>query len=177
VFLIVGAAVLVGDLTLKAIAFGRGPGHEMVSIVPGVLGLECVFNRGAIFGVGQGRRWFFVLASVVAAAVIVYYFWRSSVKAVATHIALALILAGALGNLYDRLWFGYVRDMLHLFPGVDLPWGWHWPVGGAAGREVYPWVFNVADVALLAGVILVAWILWRADARPRRPQSSPPGRD
>ncbi|NJS15352.1 MAG: hypothetical protein HC788_13065, partial [Sphingopyxis sp.] len=62
---------------------------------------------------------------------------------------LGLVLAGALGNLYDRVVYGAVRDMLHMFPGVELPFGWTWPNGL---RDVWPWVFNGADVSLLVGV-------------------------
>jgi signal peptidase II len=175
-FLAVGAPVLAADLILKAVSFADGPGHRMIPIVPKVLGIELVSNHGAIFGMGQGQRWLFILASVVAAGIILRLFWRSAPRAVATHVALALILAGALGNLYDRLRFGFVRDMLHLFPEVNLPWGLAWPVGGTGtAHEVYPWVFNVADVALLAGVILMAVVMYREPHAPRPPQNAPPG--
>ena len=90
-------------------------------------------------------------------------FWRSPRGAWVLHAALALILAGALGNLYDRWCFAAVRDMLHMLPDVHLPFGLHWPgpsvppghppVDGPT--EIWPWIFNLADVALMVGVGLV----------------------
>ena len=78
------------------------------------------------------------------------------------HIALALILSGALGNLYDRVMFGLVRDMLWLFPGVNLPFGLHWPQGS---DQLYPWVFNIADMALLFGLGIILILLWGDDKK------------
>ncbi|MEM8783257.1 MAG: signal peptidase II, partial [Planctomycetota bacterium] len=79
------------------------------------------------------------------------------------HASLALVLAGALGNLYDRVVYAAVRDMLHMLPGVQLPFGMRWPSrGGVLGsNEVWPWVFNLADVSLLAGVAGVMIETWR----------------
>ena len=77
-------------------------------------------------------------------------------------MGLALILGGALGNLYDRVMFNAVRDMFWLLPGVKLPFGLRWP-GGM--DDAYPWLFNLADVALLAGVGMMVVILWFEDTR------------
>jgi signal peptidase II len=74
------------------------------------------------------------------------------------HFGLALILAGALGNLYDRIMYGAVRDMLYLFPGVKLPFGITWPGGNP---ELYPWIFNIADAALCVGVVLIILTMLR----------------
>jgi signal peptidase II len=134
-------------------------GSPLVIVVPKVLGLQLVVNHGAVFGMFQGQRWFFMLASILAVLVIGRMFWRSPARAPALHVGLALILAGALGNLYDRVRFASVRDMCHLFPGVNLPFGWSWT---AETHEVYPWVFNVADVALLGGVVTLAVLMWRS---------------
>ena len=176
IFLTVSVLMLGADLLSKHLAFARVPEHRLIPVIPKVLGLERVSNHGAIFGIGQGQRWFFVLASVVAMSVIGRLFWRSGARARATHIALALILAGALGNLYDRLFFGFVRDMLHLFPEVNLPFGWSWPIGSSTPmREVYPWIFNLADVSLLVGVLLLGAIIWRGPEPRPRPRSGPRG--
>ncbi|MEE9212501.1 MAG: signal peptidase II [Phycisphaeraceae bacterium] len=138
------------------------PAHDEIVFVPKLLALKLTTNTGAVFGLGKGSRGVFVLVSVVAAAVIVRVFYRSRVGAYALHLALGLIFAGAVGNLYDRLCFGAVRDMFWLFPEVTLPFGWAWPGGN---DEVYPWLFNVADAALVVGVILLMIVMWRHDKR------------
>jgi lipoprotein signal peptidase len=76
-----------------------------------------------------------------------------------------LILAGGLGNLYDRMVYGAVRDFLHMLPGWELPNGWMWP--GNSTTDVFPWVFNVADVLLLAGMALFVITSFAEDRRAR----------
>ena len=135
------------------------PPHEGVVVMPYILNLRLVVNRGAVFGMMQGQRIIFVLASIVAIGLIIYFFCDSKEDQWLFHVALAMILAGALGNLYDRIAFLGVRDMFHLFPGVNLPFGWRWP--GAGSRELYPWIFNLADAFLLIGIgIIFGRSLW-----------------
>ncbi len=170
--LIVTVVVIGVDLIVKALAFRfvagapvspeSVPAHEAVGVIPYILSLKLVENRGAVFGIGQGQRLVFVLVGVVAVIVVVIAFVRSGAHRRFLHAALALILAGALGNLYDRVMFGMVRDMLWLFPGVKLPFGLSWP-GGA--DELYPWVFNIADVALLVGLAILMLGMYREDKK------------
>lgn len=179
-FVLVALAMVAADLGLKSYAFQHVAGspvvldasdthsfgvphHEPSVLIPGVLNLQLTANEGAIFGMGKGSRWVFIAVSLVAVGFVSRVFWRSAANARVLHVALALILAGALGNLYDRVRFAAVRDMLHLFPGVDLPWGLAWPGGGSG---LYPWVFNVADMALLLGVLTVVWVTWRSAPPP-----------
>jgi signal peptidase II len=70
------------------------------------------------------------------------------------NISVGLLLAGVLGNLYDRICFGYVRDMIHALPG------WRWPASiqhllPMIPADVFPWIFNVADTLLCVGVGLM----------------------
>src|SRR5579864_51021 len=95
--------------------------------------LSTVFNKGALFGIGQGFSWLFALLSIVAVAGILYWlFVRGHARSWWLTITLGLILAGALGNLYDRLhlhgWtkpdgqpqYG-VRDFLDCtIPGIEI---------------------------------------------------------
>jgi len=187
-FVLVAIAVLAADLGLKAYAFKYVAGepielqpdvpasmeipfHSPTVLIPGVLHLRLTANTGAIFGMGKGSRWVFVAVSIIAVGFIGRLFWRSPAKAVTLQVALALILAGALGNLYDRIQFAAVRDMLHLFPGTNLPFGLTWP-GNARG--LYPWIFNLADVALLFGVLTVVWVTWK-HAPPKPASEKDPG--
>ncbi len=166
--------VVVGvDLIVKALAFRfvagapvspeSVPEHEAVGVIPYILSLKLVPNRGAVFGIGQGQRLAFVVVGVVAVIVVVIAFLRSAAHRRFLHAALALILAGALGNLYDRVIFGMVRDMLWLFPGVKLPFGLAWPGGGS--DELYPWVFNIADASLLIGLGILMLGMYREDKK------------
>ncbi len=126
------------------------PRHEAVVVAPKVLNLTLVYNPGAVFGIGGGQRWFFVAFTLVAVAVGLLVFARGTGRRDhASHAALALILAGGLGNLYDRLIYACVRDFLHPLPGVDLPFSLRWPGGS---REAWPWVSNLADLWLIIGV-------------------------
>lgn len=176
-FLTVTLGVLCADMALKYWAFGNVANrpvvdvhesatnprfwalypHDPVTIVPGVLSLKLTTNTGAVFGLGKGNRWFFVLASFLAIGVIGYLFSRSSRHATLLHLALALVLAGALGNLYDRWFYGAVRDMLYLFPGTNL----------------WPWIFNLADVSLIVGVGLILLMTLLHELRQRNAAPSP----
>lgn len=142
----------------------RIPWHESKVVVPHILSLHLVTNTGAVFGSAKGAKPLFVVVSIAAVGVVGWLFLRSSAKAWLFHLGLALVLSGALGNLYDRLVYSAVRDMFYLFPGVNLPFGLTWPGGK---EHLYPWIFNFADVALVVGVILLAILSWRYDMQQR----------
>jgi signal peptidase II len=182
-FMITAAVLLAVDLWTKHTAFehvagepvalerdaeGRLdpiPPHSGVVLVPNVLALRLTLNEGAVFGLGQGGRWVFVGFTAIAVSVLTYVFLRSPPRARVLHIALGMVLAGALGNLYDRLVYGVVRDLLHLFPGVRLPFGWSWPDGSDG---LYPWIFNVADVCLVCGLVVLMIIMFHHDRQEKR---------
>jgi signal peptidase II len=135
------------------------PAHQPVVVVPNVLELTLVLNPGAVFGVGAGQRWFFVAFTVAAGSFAMWLFctW-SRPRDWLAHASLGLVLAGGIGNLYDRLRFACVRDFLHPLPGVELPFGLAWPGGDP---QVWPWVSNVADALLLLGIAVLLVKLWR----------------
>lgn len=129
------------------------PPHDSVIVIPNILNLRLVLNPGAVFGIGPGQRWFFVVFTIIAMGIgLVLFAVRTRAGDYISHIAIACILAGAAGNLYDRLLYGAVRDFLNMLPDVKMPFGWHWPGGSP---EVFPWVFNVADMLLLLGIGLL----------------------
>jgi signal peptidase II len=177
---VVTAVGLAGDLVSKSLAFGHVAGarvgidravvlasdrldaliprHEPVVVVPGLLEFTLVLNPGAVFGVGAGQRWFFVGFTVLALAFAAWIFgaWTRARDRWA-HAAIGLIVAGGLGNLYDRLQFACVRDFIHPLPGVRFPLGLAWPGGS---REVWPYVSNVADLYLLVGIGILLVLNW-----------------
>ena len=176
VLLIVCAAGVTADLNLKAWAFRSVapdpvvldhdeirrphwhiPAHEPVTVIPRLLNLHLVKNDGAVFGIGANQRMFFIVFTIAALAAAVAVFGRwTRANATVAHIAIGLIVAGGLGNLYDRLNFGFVRDFLHMLPGWSLPFGLSWPGGNS---EIFPWVFNLADVMLLLGMGTMMWYM------------------
>ena len=99
---IVAGAVLWFDLWSKAWIFAKlGPEEERV-LIPGVLAFRRSLNAGAVFGSFAGQVNLFIIASVFALGFVFYLFAHSPRTHRVMHIALGLILAGALGNLYDR---------------------------------------------------------------------------
>lgn len=130
------------------------PSH-VVRVIPGWLHFHVTVNQGAVFGKGQGFRWFFVAVSL-AAIVFLFYLVRNSRREQWFYqLLLGMLLAGVIGNLYDRVMFGYVRDMIYALP----KWG------------VFPWIFNVADSLLCVGVAGMV-ILSFAGSRHREPQAA-----
>lgn len=135
------------------------PPHEPVVVVPRLLELTLVLNPGAVFGIGAGKRWFFVAFTVFAVAVATWLFARKThARDWWAHLAFALVVSGGLGNLYDRVMFACVRDFLHPLAGVNLPFGLSWPSGS---HEMWPYVSNVADAFLLVGIGLLVIYTWR----------------
>lgn len=116
---------------------------DVYKFVPGWLHFEVTANQGAVFGLGQGRRWVFILVSVAAIGFLGGLFLRSGGRTLYQFI-LALLLAGVIGNMYDRVMYGYVRDMIHALPDQTL-----------FGRPAFPWIFNLADSYLCVGVFLM----------------------
>jgi len=145
------------------------PRHEPVNAVPGVLDFTLVLNPGAVFGMGSGKRWFFVSFTIVAMGVCLWMFgWWTTARDRAAHVSFGLVLAGGLGNLYDRLQFACVRDFIHPLPGLHLPFGLAWPGGE---REVWPYVSNVADAYLIVGIAALVWFSFRQPAEPSAPKA------
>lgn len=113
--LAIAALGLATDLLTKHLAFTRlpvtGRTGDRIVLIPHVLSFDRSLNLGALFGIGKGMTWVFILASLAAVLFVAYMFATSRRRQWVTHVALALVLAGALGNLYDRL---FVR--------VDVVW-------------------------------------------------------
>jgi signal peptidase II len=138
-FAAAAVVVLVDRLTKWVMLEWLRPGEAVE--VTGFFNLVLVYNRGAAFSfLASAPGWqtpFFVAVALIASAVVSWMLWRSPQRRL-QGAGLALILGGALGNLWDRLAWGAVADFLdfHAF-------GWHWPA------------FNVADSAITVGAALL----------------------
>lgn len=128
------------------------PAHEPTVVVPHALELKLVLNPGAVFGLGAGGRWFFAAFTLFAVAFALWLFARAT-RATQTiaHVGIGLIIAGGLGNLYDRMVYACVRDFLHPLYSLHFP----------GGRPVWPYVSNVADAFLIVGIAALLVHLWR----------------
>ena len=146
------------------------PTHPPVRVVPGLLDLTLVLNPGAVFGVGAGRRALFVGFTALAVGGALALFARGTgPRDRWTHAGLGLVMAGGLGNLYDRVLYACVRDFIHPLPKVRFPWGLD-PLSN--GGEVWPYVSNVADLHLLVGVGILVVVLGRGGGgRARRDEA------
>ena len=142
-YVLLSAFIVVTDQITKWLVRQRLELHEYREVVSGLLSLSHVRNRGAAFGILSDadlpyQSALFVALSLVALGAIVLYARRLPQTAYLPQTALALILGGALGNLIDRVRFGYVTDFVHIY----------W--------KHYSWPdFNVADSAITVGVCLL----------------------
>ncbi len=126
-------AVFALDRLLKSLILSRFAEGEGMPVWEGFFHITRVNNTGAAFGWLKNAGGFLIFVSALSVVFLAVYLWRHR-KPDASDAAWALILGGALGNLYDRLRFGYVIDFLDL--------------------RVWP-VFNVADMCICAGVALI----------------------
>ncbi len=214
-FWIVACIVLGLDLWSKAWAFAQLKTNEIRTIIPGTIDFQRSLNDGAVFGFFSGYTALFIVASMFALGLMFYLFAHSDRRQHVLHVALGLILAGALGNLHDRAFViadvvrtktgsgeeakvigrivsdpdapfvrigdypdgandrpfaranvevgqqGVVRDFIKFVPKFPA-----W-VSKLAGRDIWPWVFNVADAALVCGVGLLLIHMW-LDRKPHK---------
>lgn len=114
---------------------------ETLELLP-FLNLTLVHNMGAAFSflsdAGGWQRWFFTIVSLIVSVVLVVWLSRLPAKQYLLATALALVLGGAVGNLWDRVLLGYVVDFVDVYYQK-----YHWPA------------FNVADAAITIGAILL----------------------
>jgi signal peptidase II len=149
------AGILVLDRWTKALVLDRFDLNESVSVIDGFFNITYVRNTGVAFGIFSSisspiKSIVLSLFTAFAAVVVITYSYRSPLRNRLLQVALALILGGALGNLYDRLAYGYVVDFLEFYIG-----SYHWPA------------FNVADSAITTGVLLLALEIIRNEAPAR----------
>ncbi|MDD5320597.1 MAG: signal peptidase II [Methylococcales bacterium] len=115
--------------------------YQSVPVLP-YFNLTYVHNTGAAFSflseAGGWQRWFFAGLAILISVVIAVWLARLKQHETLLAMALSLVLGGAIGNLIDRLAYGYVIDFLDVYFG-----NWHWPA------------FNIADSAITLGVILM----------------------
>ena len=153
VWLWISLIVLILDQVTKRIVDTTMALHESIPLVP-MFQLTYLRNQGAAFsflsGAGGWQRWFFIILAISASGFICYWLKSLPRQRAFEACAWSLVLGGALGNLIDRILYGYVIDFLDVFYG-----DWHWPA------------FNVADSAITVGVVMLLLdsLISRPDSR------------
>jgi signal peptidase II len=146
ILIILSAIFLALDLWLKSWAAANLQNQADRILINGFLGLTYTRNTGAAFGLGAGfewSRWVLSGVKIILMGGILWFYSRlpSEKRFWLLRIPLILVFAGGLGNLIDRILFGYVRDML-AFLFIDFP------------------IFNLADVYVVTGVFLSAFVVF-----------------
>ena len=122
--------------------------NQPLAVIKGIFYITLVHNRGAAFGILRDQVWLFILISIIAILLIFFNLKKSEPLKVSLYtISLSLILAGGLGNLIDRIVYGYVVDFLDF--------------------RVWP-VFNIADSAITIGAVLLGWQILFSRAASRK---------
>lgn len=172
IFLTATALATAADLGTKAFAASTlkhanwpAAQNPPVTLIPGFLDLVWNQNQGAAFGILRGQFWVFIAISLVAVAALAYFSAVASKKdGWGYQAVLGMLTAGVLGNLYDRVALGYVRDFIDMYAGyrplADKLVGWfgtnHWPT------------YNFADAFICVGAVGLLVKFWRDDRRERR---------
>jgi signal peptidase II len=127
--------ILTLDQLTKFLASKNLELNNPLPVIKGVFNLTLVHNRGAAFGIFKNQFYFFILSSI-AAVILIYSVLKKNKRNNLYTFSLSLILGGALGNLIDRIFLGYVVDFLDF--------------------RIWP-VFNLADSAITLGALLLGW--------------------
>ena len=140
-WLVLTLIALLLDQISKQLIVGQMTLYQSIEVMP-FFNLYYVHNYGAAFSFlsdqSGWQRWFFIITSSLISMGIFYWLTQLKSSQRLLIIALSLVLGGALGNLYDRVMFGYVIDFIDWYVG-----SYHWPA------------FNIADASISLGAVLL----------------------
>lgn len=140
-------AVAICDQSSKWLVVSQLSWGDTVAVFPG-LSLTLVYNTGVAFSMlatmGDGLRWFLLILSLAICLFLLNWLRRLSPDEKITAFGIALIIGGAIGNMIDRAWQGYVVDFVDVYYKNH-----HWPT------------FNVADSAITIGALMLIAAIWR----------------
>lgn len=134
--------LVVLDQFTKVLALQNLKGQETITIIPDVFQLLYVENRGAAFGILQNKQWVFLIITAIVLAALIWALPRMSRERhfLPLRLCLCFIGAGAVGNMIDRIFRGYVVDFFY-FKLIDFP------------------VFNVADIYVTTSAIVLIFLI------------------
>lgn len=152
IFYWVITGTLLADLLAKYLTVKLLLPFQSHPLIGNFLQFTYVQNKGAAFGIFPEKQLFLISVSIIVIALIIWFIYQEKPKDIFWQIGLALVLGGTIGNLYNRVFQGYVIDF------IDLSF---WPT------------FNIADIAINAGVALIIFqIIFKAEKSKRKPSSA-----
>ena len=154
VFATIVPSVLILDLVTKHWALTTLVGGIRVEIMGGFVPLTLAYNRGAAFGIslGDDSRWFFIPITILALTLLLVLLRQAGRRDWLRLCSISMVVAGALGNLYDRV--RWDRGVVDFLGPIDLGF-MDWPI------------FNVADMSITCGAVLLAISFWGEERRER----------
>jgi len=136
VLIAIAAVFFAVDLVTKYVLDAKLNDGDTIVAIPYIIDFKLVHNYGAAWGMLAGKQAFLIFLSFLFIAVFLWYYIKEKNKTWLLSISMGFLFAGCLGNLFDRIFLGYVRDFLMFDFWKSFP------------------VFNFADVALVIGVVL-----------------------
>ena len=137
---------LTADIVTKQFAKTEIKNQSTITIINGFLEFSYVENRGMVFGALNNqstdlKRYALTALTIISIIIILTIIWRIRELPFLYHLPFFMIFSGAIGNLIDRLRFGYVVDFIHM----------HWQE-----KLDYPWLYNIADAFIVVGILILA---------------------
>lgn len=147
-FIVLGLAALVAviDQVIKYFVSAYLKPISSFEVIPGLFKFDYVENRGAAFGMLSDARWIFIAFTIIVTAIFIGVVIKNSIKSKIFYASAILIIGGGIGNLIDRIFFGYVIDYLSV--------------------SFFPPVCNFADYCITVGaVLLIVYIAFISDLK------------
>ena len=155
--MIMTVLIIAFDQITKYFASLKLADGSVAKFIPGVVQFKYAENTGMAFSMLSGARWVFIALTVVVCVGVFYYLFSNRCKSLWLYWSLGVILSGGIGNLIDRIRFGYVVDFIEpIFVNFAI--------------------FNIADCAVTCGaVVLVGYLLYDAFKDVKKPKENSDG--
>ncbi len=137
IYIIISVLVLIADFVSKIVVSQNMNIGESIKLIDGVFSLTYIRNKGMAWGMLQNQRWIFIAVTILIVGAIVYYAVKNRDIHYSAKLGMSMIVAGALGNLIDRIFYkNGVIDFFHA-EFIDFP------------------IFNIADISVCIGAALI----------------------
>lgn len=148
--------VMILDLITKRWALAALADGHRGELLGGLIPLTLAYNKGAAFGlsIGEDSRWFFVPVTILALILLSVLMKQALSRDYLRIVSITLVVSGAVGNLYDRV--RWSRGVVDFIGPIDLPIFGPFPI------------FNVADMSITCGAVLLALSFWQEEQQERR---------